>query len=113
MTDVRRVAIVGTGSRAQLFTRGLAQRAGYTVAALCDPSPTRMGYHNRLLIKAGEGTASLWSPGAFAEMLAKEDITDVVVSARFSPSTSSGCSTSGTARTTSAAGTGTRPTAAG
>jgi predicted dehydrogenase len=41
MTAERRVAIVGTGSRAQLFTRGLAKRARYTVAALCDPSPTR------------------------------------------------------------------------
>ncbi|MGD0062117.1 MAG: Gfo/Idh/MocA family oxidoreductase [Streptosporangiaceae bacterium] len=80
MTDVRRVAIVGTGSRAQLFTRGLTRRARYTVAALCDPSPTRMGYHNRLLVKAGNSAASLWSPGAFAEMLAKEDISEVVVS---------------------------------
>jgi predicted dehydrogenase len=80
MTDVRRAAIVGTGSRAQLFTRGLAQRARYTVAALCDPSPTRMAYHNRLLIKAGNGAASLWPPGAFTEMLAAEGITDVVVS---------------------------------
>jgi predicted dehydrogenase len=80
MTDKRRAAIVGTGSRAQLFTRGLAQRARYTVAALCDPSPTRMAYHNRLLIEAGNDAASLWSPGAFTEMLATEGITDVVVS---------------------------------
>ena len=80
MTDVRRAAIVGTGSRAQLFTRGLAQRARYIVAALCDPSPTRMAYHNRLLIEAGNGAASLWSPGAFTEMLVHEGITDVVVS---------------------------------
>jgi predicted dehydrogenase len=80
MTEVRRAAIVGTGSRAQLFTRGLARRADYTVAALCDPSPTRMAYHNRLLVKAGRGAASLWSPGAFTEMLARDGITDVVVS---------------------------------
>jgi predicted dehydrogenase len=80
MTDARRAAIVGTGSRAQLFTRGLAQRAGYTVAALCDPSPTRMAYHNRLLTEAGNSPASLWSPDAFTAMLASQDITDVVVS---------------------------------
>jgi len=80
MRDVRRAAIVGTGSRAQLFTRGLAQRTGYTVAALCDPSPTRMAYHNRLLVKAGNGAASRWSSAAFTEMLAAEGITDVVVS---------------------------------
>jgi predicted dehydrogenase len=80
MTDVRRAVIVGTGSRAQLYTRGLAQRSGYTVAALCDPSPTRMAYHNRLLALAGNKAASLWSPDAFTEMLASQDITDVVVS---------------------------------
>jgi len=77
---VRRVAIVGTGSRAQLYTSGLAARARYTVAALCDPSPTRMAYHNRLLVKAGNSAAGLWPPSGFTEMLAREDITDVVVS---------------------------------
>jgi hypothetical protein len=80
MTGVRRAAIVGTGSRAQLYTRGLARRSGYTVAALCDPSPTRMAYHNRLLAETGRGAASMWPPGAFTEMLAREDITDVLVS---------------------------------
>lgn len=58
MTGVRRVAIVGTGARARLYTQGLAARAGYTVAALCDPSPTRMAYHNRLLAAAGRGAAA-------------------------------------------------------
>jgi predicted dehydrogenase len=80
MAGGRRVAIVGTGSRARLYTQGLAGRAGYAVAALCDPSPTRMAYHNRLLASAGRGAASVWSPDGFAGMLAKEDITEVVVS---------------------------------
>jgi predicted dehydrogenase len=80
MTGTSRVAIVGTGSRAQLYTNGLASRPSYTVAALCDPSPTRMEYHNRLLVKAGSGAAALWPPGGFAEMLGTEGITDVVVS---------------------------------
>jgi predicted dehydrogenase len=80
MIDARRVAIVGTGSRAQLYTRGLAERARYTVAALCDPSPTRMAYHNRILTTVGSSAATLWSPGGFTKMLAEEDITDVVVS---------------------------------
>jgi predicted dehydrogenase len=80
MIAARRVAIVGTGSRAQLYTRGLAERARYTVAALCDPSPTRMAYHNRILTTAGNNAAALWSPGGFTKMLAQEDITDVVVS---------------------------------
>jgi predicted dehydrogenase len=80
MTDTRRVAIVGTGSRAQLYTNGLASRPSYTVAALCDTSPTRMEYHNRLLVKAGSRAAALWPPGGFAVMLGEEGITDVVVS---------------------------------
>jgi Oxidoreductase family, C-terminal alpha/beta domain/Oxidoreductase family, NAD-binding Rossmann fold len=80
MTDARRVAIVGTGSRARLYTRGLAERAHCTVAALCDPSPTRMAYHNRILIEAGNSAAAVWPPGRFTEMLAKEGITDLVVS---------------------------------
>jgi predicted dehydrogenase len=79
MTGARRVAIAGTGSRAQLYTRGLAERPRYTVAALCDPSPTRMAYHNRLLAAAGRSTATEWPPDGFARMLAAEDITDVVV----------------------------------
>jgi predicted dehydrogenase len=79
MTGARRVAIVGTGSRARLYTRGLADRAGYAVAALCDPSPTRMAYHNRLLTSAGRPAAAQWSPDGFGAMLATDDITDVVV----------------------------------
>ena len=79
MTAARRVAIAGTGSRAQLYTRGLAGRPGYMVAALCDPSPTRMAYHNRLLAGAGRSTATQWPPDGFAQMLAAENITDVVV----------------------------------
>jgi predicted dehydrogenase len=39
-----------------------------------------MAYHNKLLTDAGNTPASLWSPGAFAEMLASQDITDVLVS---------------------------------
>lgn len=47
-----RAAVVGTGHRAQLFTRALAARPGHRVAALCDPNPTRMAFHNRLLAAA-------------------------------------------------------------
>lgn len=75
----RRVALVGTGSRAQLYTQGLAERAGHRVAALCDPSPTRMAFHNELLSTAGEKPATVWDPVRFAEMLAVEDIDEVVV----------------------------------
>ncbi|WP_217237904.1 Gfo/Idh/MocA family protein [Streptomyces sp. AC555_RSS877] len=74
-----RAAIVGTGHRAQMFTRALAERPGHHVAALCDPSPTRMAFHNRLLTEAGEPAATQWDPGRFADLLAQEDIDEVVV----------------------------------
>jgi hypothetical protein len=79
VTSERRAAIVGTGSRARLYTRGLAGRDQYTVAALCDPSATRMAYHNRLLAAAGQSPAAQWPPERFTEMLTGERITDVVV----------------------------------
>ncbi|MFE6177245.1 Gfo/Idh/MocA family protein [Streptomyces sp. NPDC056464] len=78
-TPQRRTAVVGTGHRAQTFTRALAERPGHLVAALCDPSPTRMAFHNRLLAEAGEPAATRWEPDRFAELLAMEDIDEVVV----------------------------------
>ncbi|MFE7173046.1 Gfo/Idh/MocA family protein [Streptomyces sp. NPDC057616] len=74
-----RAAVVGTGHRAQTFTRGLAARPGHRVAALCDPSPTRMAFHNRLLAGAGEPAATEWEPDRFSDMLAGEGIDEVVV----------------------------------
>ncbi|WLW49895.1 Gfo/Idh/MocA family protein [Streptomyces sp. YU58] len=77
--STRRAAVVGTGHRAQLFTRALAERPGHLVAALCDPSPARMAFHNGLLAAAGEPAATRWEPDRFTDMLAKEDIDEVVV----------------------------------
>ncbi|WP_405608543.1 Gfo/Idh/MocA family protein [Streptomyces sp. NBC_00076] len=74
-----RAAVVGTGHRAQMFTRALAERPGHSVAALCDPSPTRMAFHNGLLAAAGEPAATPWEPDRFSDMLAAEDIDEVVV----------------------------------
>ncbi|MDH6622393.1 putative dehydrogenase [Streptomyces sp. LBL] len=78
-TTRHRAAVVGTGHRAQLFTRALAERPDHLVAALCDPSPTRMAFHNGLLAAAGEPAAGTWEPDRFDEMLAKENIDEVVV----------------------------------
>lgn len=78
-TPRHRTAVVGTGHRARTFTHALAERPDHVVAALCDPSPTRMAFHNRLLAGAGEPTATQWAPDRFSEMLAKEDIDEVVV----------------------------------
>lgn len=78
-TPQRRAVVVGTGHRARTFTRALAERPGHLVAALCDPSPTRMAFHNRLLADAGEPAATEWEPGRFADLLVREDIDEVVV----------------------------------
>ncbi|SHH55428.1 Gfo/Idh/MocA family protein [Streptomyces sp. 3214.6] len=78
-TPHRRTAVVGTGHRAQTFTRDLAARPGHRVVALCDPSPTRMAFHNRLLARAGAPPAAEWDPDRFAELLAEEDVDQVVV----------------------------------
>jgi predicted dehydrogenase len=78
-TTRHRAAVVGTGHRAQLFTRALAERPDHLVAALCDPSPTRMAFHNGLLAAAGAPAAAQWEPDRFVEMLAEEDIDEVVV----------------------------------
>ncbi|MEQ0560139.1 Gfo/Idh/MocA family oxidoreductase [Amycolatopsis sp. NEAU-NG30] len=70
---VRRHAIVGLGSRAQLFARALAARDG--LAAFCDTSATRMRVHNGWL-----GTEiPAYRPEDFTAMLAKERIDVVVV----------------------------------
>lgn len=78
-TPQRRAAVVGTGHRAQTFTRALAERPGHLVAALCDPSPTRMAFHNRLLADAGEPAATQWEPDRFADLLTEEGVDEVVV----------------------------------
>jgi predicted dehydrogenase len=74
-----RVAIVGTGHRAQTFTEGFARRPHLTVAALCDRNPVRMGHHQRLLTAAGEPEPTLWAADDFERMLAKEGIEQVLV----------------------------------
>src|SRR6266498_2316971 len=74
-----RAAIVGTGSRAQLFTEGLAQREHVDVVALCDPNPVRMGHHNGLLAAAGRPRASTYTPDLLTDMLRDERVDTVVV----------------------------------
>ncbi|EOD60807.1 Gfo/Idh/MocA family protein [Amycolatopsis vancoresmycina] len=72
---VRRHAIVGLGSRAQLFARALAASPRAVLAAFCDSSETRMRVHNGWL-----GTdIPAYRPEDFTAMLAKERIDVVVV----------------------------------
>ncbi|WP_410638772.1 Gfo/Idh/MocA family protein [Amycolatopsis sp. lyj-346] len=72
---VRRHAIVGLGSRAQLFARALAASPRSELAAFCDHNETRMRVHNDWL-----GTEiPCYRPADFTAMLAKERIDVVVV----------------------------------
>ena len=45
----RRYAVVGTGSRAEMFVRALVTEhaGGAELVALADPNPARMRAHNR------------------------------------------------------------------
>ncbi|WP_199199438.1 Gfo/Idh/MocA family protein [Amycolatopsis sp. CA-128772] len=72
---VRRHAIIGLGSRAQLVARALAASPRAELAAFCDSSRTRMRVHNEWL---GTGIPG-YRPEDFAAMLAKERIDVVVV----------------------------------
>jgi predicted dehydrogenase len=72
-----RAAIVGTGLRAQLYTRGLARREHIDLVALCDPNRTRMAVHNRLITELGRPPAATLSPDEYAGLL--RDVDTVVV----------------------------------
>ncbi|MFB9689871.1 Gfo/Idh/MocA family protein [Amycolatopsis plumensis] len=72
---VRRHAIVGLGSRAQLFAKALSASPRADPAPFCDHNETRMRVHNRWLGTEIPG----YRPEDFAAMLAKEHIDVVVV----------------------------------
>ncbi|KAL0947853.1 hypothetical protein HGRIS_013915 [Hohenbuehelia grisea] len=77
-----RIAIVGTGSRAAMFVRGIVQRtasSGARVVALCEPNIVRAGYYNGLLESLGAETVPVYPPDGFETMLVKENIETVVV----------------------------------
>ncbi|NEB77424.1 Gfo/Idh/MocA family oxidoreductase [Streptomyces sp. SID14478] len=75
----RRAAIIGTGHRAQMYTRALGARAHYDVALLADPSATRIAHHNRLLTSLGAPRATACAPEDFARSLRAHRIDEVVV----------------------------------
>ncbi|MFI6872910.1 Gfo/Idh/MocA family oxidoreductase [Streptomyces sp. NPDC050400] len=76
---MKRAAIIGTGHRAQMYTRALAARAHYDVALLADPSPARVAHHNRLLTSLGAPEAAVCDPAGFAAALRDHRIDEVVV----------------------------------
>ncbi|MFC7566086.1 Gfo/Idh/MocA family protein [Actinomadura namibiensis] len=80
MSDPQRVAIVGTGARAQMYTRALAERDHTRVVALSDVNPTRARLHNRILTdEHGRAPATFWHPDDVARMLDAERVDTLVV----------------------------------
>jgi predicted dehydrogenase len=74
-----RYALVGTGSRAEMFTQALAATPGAELVALCDTNPVRIAAHQRLLSSLGAAVPAAYPAADFARMLAKESVDTVVV----------------------------------
>ncbi|KAJ7703004.1 NAD(P)-binding protein [Mycena rosella] len=74
-----RVAIVGTGSRAAMFVRGIVARPSSQVVAICEPNSIRAAYYNQLLQSLGAPTVPVYQPDDFKTMLEKESVEMVVV----------------------------------
>ncbi|HEY3483380.1 MAG TPA: Gfo/Idh/MocA family oxidoreductase [Streptomyces sp.] len=72
-----RAAVIGLGSRAETWARGLSERG--TLAAFCDTSAHRMAVHNRWLAVAGQRQVPGYGPEGFTRMLAEQAIDTVVV----------------------------------
>ncbi|KDQ28581.1 hypothetical protein PLEOSDRAFT_1063445 [Pleurotus ostreatus PC15] len=75
-----RIAIVGTGSRAAMFVRGIVERPESSrVVALCEPNTVRAAYYNDLLKSLRVPEVPVYPPDAFKEMLQKEKVEAVVI----------------------------------
>ena len=74
-----RVAIVGTGSRAAMFVRGIVARPSSQVVAYCEPNSVRAKYYNDLLAELGAPQVPVYKPEQFKEMLEKERVEVIVV----------------------------------
>jgi predicted dehydrogenase len=80
-TGQRRYAVVGTGSRAELYIGALAHRYADegAIVAWCDPNPIRMSYYDELLATAGHPAPARYAPEEFEKLLAAEHPDAVIV----------------------------------
>ncbi|MDT0330265.1 Gfo/Idh/MocA family oxidoreductase [Nocardiopsis lambiniae] len=80
-TTQRRYAIVGTGSRARMYTRALTggHRRHGALVALCDTNATRMAVHNRIVTEAGLDPVPTHHADDFARMLVERAVDEVIV----------------------------------
>jgi predicted dehydrogenase len=72
--NARRYAVVGTGARAGLYIRALADRyaADGTIVAWCDPNRTRMNYYDEILAAAGRPSPAQYGSDDFGRLLDAE-----------------------------------------
>ena len=74
MTHRKRYALVGAGGRAATFIAALVgdQREYGELVGICDPSLTRMAYHNASLVEPkGLPPIPTYTPDAFDRMIAE------------------------------------------
>lgn len=74
-----RVAVVGAGSRAAMFIRGVVARPSSSVVALCEPNAVRAAYYNDLLKSLNAPTVPVYKPEDFKKMLSEEKVDMIVV----------------------------------
>lgn len=74
-----RIAIVGTGSRAAMFVRGIVERPASSVVSLCEPNSVRAEYYNELLVSLGAPRVPVYAPHDFQKMLREEKVEAVVI----------------------------------
>jgi predicted dehydrogenase len=79
--SARRYAVVGTGARAGLYIRALADRyaADGTIVAWCDTNRARMNYYDEILAAAGRPSPAQYGPDDFGRLLDSERLDAVVV----------------------------------
>lgn len=73
------MAIVGTGSRAAMFVRGILARPSSSVVAFCEPNSIRAAYYNSLLEELGAPKVPVYPPDQYKAMLQDERVEIVVV----------------------------------
>jgi predicted dehydrogenase len=80
-TTRTRYAIVGLGSRAQMFVRALVStHADHAeLVAFCDVNRTRMEVHNRAVQEFGQAPVPAYGPEGFVTMLERERVDTVIV----------------------------------
>ncbi|KAH8827792.1 NAD(P)-binding protein [Flagelloscypha sp. PMI_526] len=74
-----RVAVVGAGSRAAMFIRGIVARPSSSVVGICEPNSIRAAYYNNLLTSLGAPTVPVYKPEDFKKMLTEQKVELIVV----------------------------------